>query len=137
MKLALGIVICVIACGSPQAAKPVAPAAKFEMKSYFLVLLRRGPAWTADETPESKKLSEGHMANIKAMAASGKLLLAGPTDADASDPTTIAGIFIFDVKERAEVEALLTHDPAIAAQRLVPEILPWYGPAGITYPGKQ
>lgn len=107
------------------------------MKSYFLVLLHVGPAWTAEQTPESKKLFEGHMANIKAMAKVGKLVIAGPTEDDPANPSAIAGIFVFDVASRAEVEELLTHDPAIAAKRFVPQILPWYAAAGITYPGKE
>jgi hypothetical protein len=45
-------------------------------------------------------------------------------------------VFIFDVADRAEVAALIENDPAIAIQRLVPEILPWYGPAKLTYPGQ-
>ncbi len=134
MKLALILALLVGACGG--APKPVAPTGTFTMKMYFLVLLRRGPAWTPDETPETKKIFEGHMANIRAMGDSGKLILAGPIDADAADRNAIAGIFVFDVPARADVEALLAGDPAIAATRLVPEILPWYGAAGITYPGK-
>ena len=106
------------------------------MRSYFLVLLRRGPTWTADKTPETKKLFEGHMANIEAMAKTGKLLIAGPMDADPADKTAVAGIFLFDVPTKEEVIALMQGDPAIAAKRLVPEVLTWYGPANITYPGQ-
>ena len=77
------------------------------------------------------------MANIQAMGKSGVLTLAGPTDVPAEDRDAIAGIFILDVTDRGKAEALLAKDPAIAAQRLVPTYLPWYGPAGITFPGKQ
>jgi uncharacterized protein YciI len=98
-------------------------------------VLRRGPAWSAEQTPESKKLFEGHMANIKAMAAAKKLLIAGPFDDDEKRPDAIAGIFIFDTTNEAEVKELLSHDPAIAAGRLVPELHVWYGPAGLTYDG--
>lgn len=105
------------------------------MKSYFLVLLRRGPAWSPEETPESKKIFEGHMANIIAMGNTGKLVLAGPMDAPAEDRTAIAGLFLFDTT-RADVDAMIANDPAIKIQRLVPEVLTWYGPAGLTYPGK-
>lgn len=106
------------------------------MKSYFLVLLRRGPAWSPDETPESKKIFEGHMANINAMAKTGKLIIAGPMDAPAEDRTAIAGLFLFEDASRADVDAMIANDPAIKIQRLVPEVLTWYGPAGLTYPGK-
>jgi len=144
--LAIVIVIVLAACARPTAPPPAAPAqaapcppaaaaGDFKMKSYFLVLLRRGPTWSAEKTEESKRLGEGHMANIRAMGEAGKLVIAGPTDVDASQRDVVAGIFIFDVATREEVDALLKGDPAIAAGRFIPEVLPWYGPAGLTYPG--
>ena len=136
MKLALIAMFVLAACGAPPAKPTTPPPGKLEMRSYFLVLLRRGPAWTPEKTPETKKIFEGHMANIEAMANSKKLLIAGPIDAPETDPNALAGIFLFDVKDRAEVDALIANDPAIAIKRLVPEVLIWYGPANITYPGK-
>ena len=105
------------------------------MRSYTFVLLRRGASWTADETPETKKVFEGHMANIQAMGKAGKLVLAGPFDAPAEDKTAYAGLFVLDVKSDDEARALLANDPAISSGRLVAEFRSWYGPAGITYDG--
>jgi uncharacterized protein YciI len=105
------------------------------MKTYTFVLLKRGPAWTPEQTPETKKIFEGHMANIKAMGRSRKLVLAGPLEADDSDRTAYAGIFIFDTTSADEVKALLAGDPAIQIGRLIPELRTWYGPAGLTYDG--
>ena len=127
------LVMSVVLAACAHEAKP--PAKKFSMRTYEFVVLRRGPAWSAEQTPESKKLFEGHMANIKAMAAAKKLLIAGPFDDDANRPDAIAGIFIFDTTNEAEVKELLSHDPAIAAGRLVPELHVWYGPSGLTYDG--
>lgn len=112
-----------------------APAAKpFAMKQYTFVLLKRGPAWTPEKTPETAKIFEGHMANIKEMARAKKLVLAGPLDAAETDRDAYAGLFIFDTSA-ADVDALLAKDPAIAIGRLVPEVRTWYGPAGLTYDG--
>lgn len=105
------------------------------MKSYTFVLLKRGPAWTPDQTPETTKIFEGHMANIKAMARAGKLVLAGPLEAGDTERTAYAGIFIFDTTSPDEVKALLANDPAVQIGRLVPELRTWYGPAGLTYDG--
>ncbi len=136
MKLVTLVLVAVAACGSAPARPAAAPAAKpFSMKNYYLVLLKRGPAWTPEETAETKRLGEGHMANIKAMGAAKKLVLAGPTDVPETDRAAVAGIFILDAKDPAEVTTLLANDPAIAAGRFVPEVLPWYGPAGITFDG--
>ena len=103
------------------------------MRTYELVLLRRGPAWTAESTPETKRLFAGHMANIVAMAKARKLLVAGPFEAEANDANALAGIFLFDVTDVSEIKTLLANDPAIAAGRFVPEFHTWYGPVGVTY----
>src|ERR1700704_4101562 len=98
MKL-IALVLALAACaGSAGTAAPASPAKKFAMRSYTFVLVKRGPTWTADETPESKKIFEGHMANIQAMGKAGKLILAGPLDAPADDKTAYAGLFVLDVK---------------------------------------
>jgi uncharacterized protein YciI len=143
------VVVLLAACGgggaSTPATTPAAPApattpasaAKpFTMRGYIVVLLKRGPTWSPEKTAETAQLFAGHMANIEAMAASGKLVLAGPFDADASRTDAYAGLFVFDSTSAEEVQVLLRGDPAIVAQRLVPEIYPWYGPTGLTYDGK-
>src|SRR5258708_7609904 len=40
------------------------PAPKYEMTNYIMGLLRRGPKWTPGSTEETKRIQEGHMANI-------------------------------------------------------------------------
>lgn len=126
------MLLVLVACAAP---KPP-PAKPFAMRTYIFVLLRRGPAWSPEETPESKKLFEGHMANIMAMAKSKKLVIAGPFDAPKDQADAYAGMFVFDVATDAEVQALLANDPAIAAGRLVPELRTWHGPVGLTYDGQ-
>jgi uncharacterized protein YciI len=130
------IAFALIACGAPAGpAAPAAPAKKFSMRSYTFVLLKRGPAWTAEDTPASKKVFEGHMANIQAMGKAGKLVLAGPFDAPADDKAAYAGLFVLDVKSDDEARALLANDPAVQSGRFIPELRSWYGPAGITFDG--
>jgi len=132
----LWIMVALVACGAPaKETTPVPPAKKFAMRTYTFVLLKRGPTWTADQTPESAKIFEGHMANIQAMGKAGKLVLAGPFDAPASDKAAYAGLFVLDVKSDDEARALLASDPAVQSGRFVLELRPWYGPAGITYDG--
>jgi uncharacterized protein YciI len=97
------------------------------MDSYFFGLLYRGPAWTPGETDETKKIQEGHMANIQRMADVGALVAAGPIEGGEQ----LRGIFIFRVKTAEEARALAANDPAIKAGRLTLELHPWIGPAGI------
>jgi len=62
------------------------------------------------------------MANINAMAKTGKLVIAGPFE-NAGD---YAGVFVFKVGSLEEAKALAESDPAIKAGRLIAEIHPWH-----------
>jgi uncharacterized protein YciI len=134
-----------LACGSAvplQSAGPcspavVAPAGTFEMHQYYMGFLRRGPAWSAEQTPEVKLIGEGHMAHIRAMGATGKMILAGPFEIEGTPPNAIAGILLFDVEKIEEARVMAADDPAVKAGRFTLEVVPWYGPKGITFPGQE
>ena len=97
------------------------------MKSYVFVILKTGPK-TDFTKDESSKLFAGHMANIKRLAAEGKLVVAGPFQENAN---RYAGLFVFNVKTVKEAEALLVTDPAVAAGRFSYEAYGWYGSAAM------
>lgn len=108
------------------------------MRTYQFAILRRGPNWTAEKSPERTKLLEAHLANIGRLAAARKLLVAGPFDVGADAPRdAIVGIFIFDVATTAEAEALTATDPTIQSGHFTAQVMPWYGPAGLTYAGRE
>ncbi|HRB11424.1 MAG TPA: hypothetical protein PKU70_00300, partial [Vicinamibacteria bacterium] len=73
------------------------------MRNYVFVILKTGPK-TDFTKEESSKLFAGHMANIKRLAAEGKLVVAGPFQENAN---RYAGLFVFNVKTVKEAEALL------------------------------
>jgi len=127
------------AAPAPAVASAPAPASNrpaVEMRTYYLVLLRRGPAWSAARTPEVERIGAGHMAHIREMAAAGQLILAGPFDADATDRAALAGLYLFDVPTLAQVKQLVEADPGVQAGRFSYQILTWYGPKGVTYQGR-
>jgi uncharacterized protein YciI len=99
----------------------------FETDVYQFGLLKKGPRWTADNTPEVQKIQEGHMANLGRMARLGKLVAAGPL----LDGGEIRGVLIFKAESVAEAHSLASEDPAVAAGRLAVEIWPWHGTKGI------
>jgi uncharacterized protein len=100
---------------------------QIEMTTYYVGLLYRGPNATTEPTPETQKIQEAHMAHIREMAQSGKLLLAGPF----SDDGKLRGMFVFRVDSMEEAKALSEADPAVKAGRLVVELHPWYSAKGI------
>ena len=64
-----------------------------EMAQYYAVFLRRGPAWTAADTPEVRAVSQGHMDNIRKLTEAGKMVVAGPF-LDQTGERALAGLFI-------------------------------------------
>lgn len=103
-----------------------------QIRQYWFVMLLKGTNRTQDSATAAK-IQDGHMANIRKLAAEGKLKVAGPF----GDDGDWRGIFIFDAATKEEVEQLLKTDPAIAAGRLGYEIHPWWtAPSGSFKPGK-
>ena len=126
----VALLVLSIGCASTPHRRPNADAS-YEMTTYYLGLLYRGEKWTPGSTPETEKIQEGHMANIRRLAAEGKLLLAGPF----GDDGDLRGVFVFKVASMEEAQALVATDPAVQAGRLRVELHPWYSAKNIVvYP---
>jgi uncharacterized protein YciI len=97
------------------------PAQPMKQTTYYFSFLRRGPKWTPERTPETEKLQAAHMANINAMAKTGKLVIAGPFE----NGGDYAGVFVFKVGSLDEAKTLAESDPAVKAGRLVADVHPW------------
>jgi uncharacterized protein YciI len=104
----------------------------YEMATYQVGFLKKGPAWTPSNTPELKQLQADHLAHIGKMADTGKLILAGPF----SDGGDLRGMLIFRVDTLEEAKALAEQDPAVKAGRLVLEWHPWFAAKNITVTAK-
>ena len=113
-------------------------AAEIQMRTSYLVLLKRGPSWTSERSPEVIQVSQGHRRNIDDMLSSGKLALAGPfvTGVDQGEGA-LAGLLLFDVASKEEAIELAESDPAVVAGRFTIEVHTWYGPKGITYADRE
>src|SRR5260370_40069381 len=92
------------------------------MTVVYMVLLKRGPSWSPQQTPETQKVQEAHMANIRAMWEAKKLIIAGPF----GDDSDLRGVFIFQVGSLEEAKALAASDPAVKAGRPAGEVHPWW-----------
>ena len=105
-------------------AASASPHAGIEFDSFILVLLVRPPH--APELPKAEldRLQEGHMANMKRLAAEGKLFKAGPCE-DYSG-RNIRGIFVLKTDSLEEARAWVATDPSVKAGRLAPEFLKWF-----------
>ncbi len=93
----------------------------------ILGLIRR-PEVAPDYSDEKlHELQAGHMNNIKAMAASGDLVIAGPMGEDGM----LRGIFVFRTTDTARLAEMVARDPSVKAGRLGVELVPWRVPKGI------
>lgn len=101
-------------------------ADKYGMKKYIMAFLYAGPKRPTDKQ-QASELQEAHLKNIKKLAEEGKLVLAGPF----LDTGKLRGIYIFNVQNIAEAEALTETDPAIQHGSLKMELKPWYGSAAL------
>ena len=82
----------------------------------FLVIMR--PAREGLE--QEPELLREHWAYLRELHASGKLVVAGPSWVD-GDPF---GVGVLDLRDRAEVEAIIAADPGVRSGLLTPEIRP-------------
>jgi uncharacterized protein YciI len=103
------------------------PESPLTTSSYVFGLLVRGSKWTPEQTPETNKIQEGHLANINRLAEAGKLVLAGPF----YDGGERRGVFIFKVDSLDEAQKLTDTDPAVIAGRLRIELYRWSIPKGV------
>lgn len=98
-----------------------------EMRVYYIAFLKKGPNWTAVDSPERVEIQKGHMEHIQNMAAAGKLVLAGPFIASPE----FQGMFVFKTDTLEEAIELANQDPAVKSGRLRLEFHQWYSSKGI------
>jgi len=131
MRKPLGVAALLFAMFSTPAARSEQPTigpGGWEMTTYYVGFLYKGEKWTPEETPETKKIQEGHMANIQRLGAEGKLVIAGPF----TDGGDLRGLYVFRVASMEEARALVETDPAVKSGRLRFEIHPWFAARNIT-----
>ena len=96
------------------------------MRNYVLVILKTGPTRIPDGK-ERNDMFAGHFANMKRLAAEGKLALAGPLDG----VDGWRGLFVLSVPDIEEAKKLVATDPVIIKGEMIAEYHKWYGSAAV------
>lgn len=95
------------------------------MTIYYAFLLRKGPTWSPDSTPEIEELQKAHLANYARLADMGKLVVTGPfLDAFATSGE-LRGMGVLKTSSLAEAHELISTDPMVKVGRLIFELHPW------------
>jgi len=95
------------------------------MTIYYVYLLKKGPTWRPDETPEIDALQEAHLANMKRLADIGKLVINGPLLDSLASSGEIRGIGVLKTDSLVEAQGLISTDPMVKAGRLIFELHTW------------
>lgn len=101
----------------------------YVMKRYVFMLLNKGPRQDQDSVTLTKMM-EGHMKHINEMAATKKLVVAGPFE----NGEKYRGILIFDVDSIAEALRMESTDPAVAGGRFEMQVIYWWAAKGTKLP---
>jgi uncharacterized protein YciI len=95
------------------------------MTIYYLFLLKKGPTWSPEETPEIDTLQEAHLANLRRLGEMGKLVINGPLLDSFAISGEIRGIGVLKTNSLAEAQELISTDPMVKAGRLIFELHAW------------
>ena len=95
------------------------------MRIYYLYLLRKGPTWSPDSTPEIDALQQAHLANMRRLGEMGKLVINGPLLDSFATSGEIRGIGVLKTDSLAEAQELISTDPMVRVGRLVFELHAW------------
>lgn len=90
----------------------------FGQNPYVFVFLNKKPDAEKISDEQSKKIMEGHMANMDRLAKEGKLVAAGPFEGG-------GGIFIMKTSSVDETKEWISTDPGVQAKRWIVEVLPF------------
>lgn len=102
------------------------------MRRYVFVVLKTGPTRMPDG-PQRDDMFKGHFANMKRLAAQGKLVLAGPFDG----VDGWRGMFVFATTDIEEAKKLVASDPVIASGEMIAEFHKYYASAALMMVNEQ
>lgn len=97
------------------------------MRTYVVALMKKGPAWSAESTPQANEAQQGDTAFLQKLEAAKTLIAAGPVN----DSSELAAVLVLDVATAEEGTRVLAEHPAVKAGRLAPHVLLWYAEKGI------
>ena len=100
-------------------------AEEMGMAVYYVYLLKKGPTWSSDPSPEINALQEAHLANLRRLADMGKLVINGPLLDSFATSGEIRGMGALKTNSMQEAQDLINTDPMVKVGRLIFELHAW------------
>jgi uncharacterized protein YciI len=99
------------------------------LKQQYVVFLKKGPAWTGEDSPRLEALQQAHLAHLDGLRKQGIMAVSGPVEAEADSPLRGICLFRYEaVESLPALRALVEQDPMIQVNHLAAEYLIWYTP---------
>jgi uncharacterized protein YciI len=100
-------------------------AGQMGMTIYYIFILKKGPSWSPESTPEIEKLQEAHLANYRRLEEEGKLVVTGPFLDSFQLGGEMRGAGVLKAKSFEEAYEWISTDPMVKVNRLVFELHAW------------
>jgi uncharacterized protein YciI len=97
----------------------------------YVYLVKKGPTWSPDSTPEIDALQAAHLQNFARLRDEGKLVVTGPFLDSLQVGGDTRGFGVLQAGSLDEARDLIATDPMVQAGRLVAEVHAWMVPKGI------
>ena len=91
----------------------------------YIYILKKGPTWSPEETPEIDALQEAHLANFRRLGEMGKLIVNGPFLDSFAVSGELRGMGVLRVNTYEEAFELINTDPMVKVKHLDFEIHAW------------
>ena len=95
------------------------------MAIYYVFLLKKGPEWSPDSTPEIEELQKAHLANYRRLTEMGKLAVTGPFLDSFAIVGDLRGMGVLKATSLDEAQELINSDPMVQVGRLIVELHAW------------
>jgi uncharacterized protein YciI len=106
-------------------------AQSMDREVYYLYLLKKGPTWSPDDTPEVDALQQAHLNSLLRLREEGKLVVSGPLLDSFQLSGEIRSIGVLKATSLAQAREWISSDPMVKAGRLAVELHAWMVPRDI------
>ena len=106
-------------------------AEEMGMTIYYLFILKKGPGWSPESTPEVERLQKEHLENYRRLKEEGKLMITGPFLDSFQLSGEMRGAGVLKAASFEEAQEWISTDPMVKVGRLVFELHTWMIGKGI------
>jgi len=106
-------------------------AEEMGMAIYYMFILKKGPIWSPESTPEIDALQEAHLDNYRRLGAEGKLVLNGPFLDSFQLIGDVRGAGVLKASSYEEACSWINTDPMVKIRRLDFDMHAWMLQKGV------